>query len=257
MAAKRKRPPIQPSSPEEPARDARVKRPRLPRTEPIRSWSTLFGAGREGTGANAHANTQPRADPIGRGVEMGYRVIDEYVRQGAAVASTFMNAGSRVAPGADLSQLADRMIRYATDFSSAWLEAMTMMASGFSAASPNGTATTASGAARGARPESNAGSTWGAELRVSLDLRSERPAEVSVSLEGSVPGEILEVEPMQAHSGKAVLRHVGIELPSEPGGTIRVKVHVPPGSKQDRYTGAIIETKSRKPRGRLTVILGP
>jgi hypothetical protein len=253
MAAKRKRPPAQPSSPAEAPRDARVKRPRLPRTEPIRSWSTLFGAGREAASAGAPAGAQPKAaDPIGRGVEMGYRVIDEYVRQGAAVASTFMNAGSRVAPGADLSQLAERMIRYATDFSSVWLEAMTMMASGFSSVAPNG----ASAGERGARSEASAGSTWGADLRLSLDLRSERPAEVSVSLEGSVPGELLEVEPLRARSGKAVLSNVSIELPGELGGTIRVKVHVPSGSKQERYTGAIVDTKSRKPRGRLTVVLG-
>jgi hypothetical protein len=258
MAAKRKRPPTQPSSPEEAPRDARVKRPRLPRTEPIRSWSTLFGAGREGNNAGASAGAQPKAaDPIGRGVEMGYRVIDEYVRQGAAVASNFMNAGSRVAPGADLSQLADRMIRYATDFSSAWLEAMTMMASSFSSAAPNGATAGAASAVRSARPESTAGSSWGADLRLSLDLRSEHPTQVSVNLEGSVPGEFLEVEPMRARTGKAVLQDVAIELPGEPGGTIRVKVHVPPGSKKNRYTGAIIETKSRKPRGRLTVILGP
>jgi len=258
MAAKRKRAPTQPSSPEGATRDVRVKRPRLPRTEPIRSWSTLFGAGRDSASAGASAGAQPKAaDPIGRGVEMGYRVIDEYVRQGAAVASTFMNAGSKVAPGADFSQLAERMIRYATDFSAAWLEAMTMMASGFSAVAPNGAGAAASSVARGARQETNGGSTWAADLRVSLELRSEHPAEVSVSLEGSAPGEFLEVEPMQASSGKAVLRDVTIELPGEPGGMIRVRVHVPPGSKRERYTGAIVETKSRKPRGRLTVILGP
>jgi hypothetical protein len=259
MAGKRRPTPKKRSTAGDAPDDVRVKRPRLQRTEPIRSWSALFGAGRSGQsppGAGSAGAQSKATDPISRGVEMGYRVIDDYVRQGAAVAGSFVNGGQKPGAGPDLSQMADRMMRYATDFSSAWLEAMSMMASTINPGASEGRAPASSGADRNTGAPNSAGSRNG-DLRVSIDVRSDRPAEVFVNLEGSSSGETLEVEPMRARSGKAVLRDVAVELPTEPGGTVRIKVHVPAGCKAERYTGAIIEAKSKRPRGRLTVVLAP
>src|SRR6478609_7917662 len=75
MAAKRDRE----KSPERPARP---ERPELPRAEPIRSWAGLFGpGGRSGSARSA-------VDSVQRGVEVGYRVIDEYMKQGASMAGS-------------------------------------------------------------------------------------------------------------------------------------------------------------------------
>ncbi|MEO6601419.1 MAG: hypothetical protein ABIQ16_16200, partial [Polyangiaceae bacterium] len=97
--------PVEAAADEAPAPE-RIKRPPLPRSEPIRSWSTLFGAPGEATGATA--NTPPFGIPgmphipgipglnggaglgpeaVRRGVEMGYRVVDEYMKQGASAAN--------------------------------------------------------------------------------------------------------------------------------------------------------------------------
>src|SRR5438128_27418 len=54
----------------------RIRRPPLDRTEPIRAWSSLFGAG-------------PLNDVVTRSVELGYRVVDEYIRQGQKAAARF------------------------------------------------------------------------------------------------------------------------------------------------------------------------
>ncbi|APR81142.1 Hypothetical protein A7982_06489 [Minicystis rosea] len=90
----------------------RIKRPEPERTQPIRNWAGAFGT----PGA---AETPPPGvpfrgppfqgspqDPVSRGVEAGYRVIDEYLRQGQAVAravwSPFIpgfSAGANVPPG--------------------------------------------------------------------------------------------------------------------------------------------------------------
>src|SRR3954470_18479632 len=138
--------------PEEPSAADRIKRPPLPRTEPIRSWSTLFGApsasatsappfgipglpnipGIAGPpGMNGAAGVGPEA--VRRGVEMGYRVVDEYMKQGASVANAFSNPNrSRSASSAsgaepDLSKMTERMMQYASDFTSLWYDAMGMM----------------------------------------------------------------------------------------------------------------------------------
>jgi hypothetical protein len=224
----------------------------LPRTEPIRSWSTLFGSARDPSQTSEAKAGAPRAsDPISRGVEMGYRVIDEYVRQGAAVASSFSGNSAKGAAGADLSQLAERMLRYASDFSAAWLEAMTMMAASVGSATGN------SAKVNDVTNDSNSSRAWPAELRVSVELRSKHPAEISLSLEGSAPGEQLELEPLRVQAGKTTIEDVVVELPTEATGAIRVKVNVPTQCKRGRYTGAILEAQSGKPRGRLTVIVGP
>ena len=55
----------------------RVTRPEPERTHPVRSWSTLFGAPERDGG---------RDDVVSRSVDLAYRVVDEYVRQGQKTA---------------------------------------------------------------------------------------------------------------------------------------------------------------------------
>src|SRR5689334_10143591 len=71
----------------------RIKRPPLDRLQAIRNWSTLFtGAVAAGDDAGADSGTAERStsaplnDVIARSVDLGYRVVDEYVRQGQKAA---------------------------------------------------------------------------------------------------------------------------------------------------------------------------
>src|SRR5207247_7847033 len=66
----------------------RVKRPPLERTRPIRSWSDLWAEhpasdAREKPPGKATARLE---DVVARSVELGYRVVDEYVRRGQEAA---------------------------------------------------------------------------------------------------------------------------------------------------------------------------
>src|SRR5438128_6977170 len=67
----------------------RVRRPEPDRTGPIRNWSALFGApparAPEDEGA-AEARPTSLGEAVSRSVELGYRVVDEYVRQGQRAA---------------------------------------------------------------------------------------------------------------------------------------------------------------------------
>ncbi len=60
----------------------RVRRPRLPRTEPDRRWSRSQNT----TGDTGTPPVAAVSDALTRGVEAGYRVIDEYLRTGQELA---------------------------------------------------------------------------------------------------------------------------------------------------------------------------
>ena len=131
-------------------RAERVARPQVGRTKPARNWQTLFGpppadeagAADEGSGRSKGGDA---ANPIARGVELGYRVMDEYVKQGARVAGLRGGGGARAseAGGAVLPQLTERMFQYASDFASVWLEAMgVMMRNGGGPGAANGASAT-------------------------------------------------------------------------------------------------------------------
>jgi hypothetical protein len=235
---------------------ARVKRPELPRSEPIRSWSTLFGpAAGPGEGPLRSAG-----DSVQRGVELGYRVIDEYIRQGSSMAASFTSPRGAQAPSLqDLPQMTERMLRYAADMSSLWFDAMNMMVSnlgaqaGAAGATPaaNGSAVPpdAPGPARSPAPGVAA-----QPARVVLDVRSpEHAAEVIVALDELALDAT--VEDLADVSGRAQGAITGVKLATAPDGATRVRVRVPQGLAPGRYSGAVLAAGTRRPIGRVTVVL--
>lgn len=232
---------------------ARAKKPELPRTEPVRSWSTLFGA----TGAGVPGATpEPSAfglggaagvatDSVRRGVELGYRVLDDYMRQGASAAGAFAKPTRVGIPSTDdLPKMTERMLQYTSDFTSLWFDAMRIM-SGHNGARP-----AAGGETGGPSSEGPAASDH--RSRWVLEIRSERPAEIVVTLDEPVTGELV-VEPLRASSGKKTIADVAVRPSAEPEGPLRVRVHVPPRLPPGRYTGVVVEAKTGRPKGRLTV----
>ncbi|MCG8555135.1 MAG: hypothetical protein MJD61_07585 [Proteobacteria bacterium] len=196
---------------------------------------------------------------------MGYRVMDEYMRQGAAAASAFVNsrrasegAASDTLAGQDRFQAAERMVQYATDMGSMWLDVMAAFAG--STAPRNRPGRDGESIFGGidpwrqavARPQSP---TLDDQLRLALEIKSTRPAEVLLTLDRPLPTGELGVEPLLATDDSSRIKDVAVELPAEPRGITRVRVHVPSRCKAGRYTGAILELRSGTPRGRLTVVL--
>src|SRR5262245_52611631 len=104
----------------------RVKRPRLDRTRPTRRWSTLLGvsAATDRASPGPENQSQP-GDVIARSVELGYRVVDDYIRQGRKAAERL---GERsYGPAAfttDVQELGTRMTQYAADFVGVWMQLM-------------------------------------------------------------------------------------------------------------------------------------
>jgi hypothetical protein len=246
----RKRTPAK--SPASPPRPERPQRPELPRTEPIRSWSTLFGAAAGPAAARGGVNS------VQRGVELGYRVIDEYIKQGASMASSFTAPATARAPaGADLSQMTERMVKYASDFTSLWFDAMgRMMAETGVNGATNGAApprpAPSSAAARGGARET--ATPTGTQLV--LHVRSRASVEVLLTLDQPAQvGENWTVEGLRRAGKDPVISQVSIDATQAAGTPLRVSVEVPDATPPGRYTGAVVEQASGQPRGRITVVV--
>src|SRR5262245_11423332 len=116
----------------------RITRPPLGRTQPMRNWSMLFGApgatpeqSTSGATSTTYQTSASLNDVVSRSVELGYRVIDEYIRQGQRAAQRFTERSYGADTMAnDLQQAAPLMTQYASDFLALWFEFMQATLSG-------------------------------------------------------------------------------------------------------------------------------
>jgi hypothetical protein len=250
---------------------SRQKRPELDRFGPIRRFGGALGSIGDGGGS---AEGRPGRDAstsgtVSRAVELGYSVIEEYIRQGQAFART---AGPQRGPGEpsapDPRRLTERMYQYASDLAAVWLEyAQTTM----SQAPPPG----ASSAAPGSRPAAPhvggfdigsetapARSSTGPDATgrpsldppgVSVDIVSTRRVEVTVELKpGSVHGALCAHDLRPGDPQLPRISGVTIDpVPSENRVIVRLKV--PDDRPAATYTGLIVDAVSNLPQGTLSV----
>lgn len=250
--------------------DERRRRPEPPRTRPIRNWSTLFPQSRPAPGANGTAEA-PAADGtvVARSVELGYRIIDDYIRQGEQVAR---RVGERALDPAgmarDAQDMTTRMTGYATQMTTLWMEAMQGMAGGALPAMPAGTGAGMPGwwgpaspppadAARGPLPRNApAPEPVRAVARVRVVVEAQRPVEVALDLRPGTATRLSVHALRSADGGAPRLSHVALEPPrdDEPW-TLRIRVPAdhPPGS----YAGAITDDDTAEAVGAVHVHLPP
>src|SRR5215467_10619700 len=110
------------------ARD-RLRRPSLDRSAPLRGASTLFEPP-SADGENAGA-TEGLADVMSRSVELGYRVVDEYIRQGRRAAERLRSRTFSVeSVQGDVQDASMRVAQYASEFASVWMDMLRVAAGG-------------------------------------------------------------------------------------------------------------------------------
>jgi hypothetical protein len=238
----------------------RVKRPEPERTQPNRAWSGVFGSSPAGSGgsgpsagwagaARAATAGMPGGEAVRRGVDLGYRVIDEYLKQGQAFArsaSSSMPGG--VAPP-DLSQMTERMFKYAADFASVWLQAVGMIvANGPPAGTPPGTAAATPAPGRPAAPTPAPQPL--VPLRVGIEIVARRRTRARLEMERVPPGVTLAVPALAVQAGGAQLDGVAVAV-GDDGPVVQLKV----GPKQVAgvYSGPVVDQASNLPVGKLTV----
>jgi hypothetical protein len=219
----------------------RRRRPVPERTEPIRAWSS-FLAPESASAPNGGDRSAPPAGEsalpgAGAAVEMGYRVVEEYLGQGQRVATNLASqaAGLAAPLGPGLQESTERLLREGLLW---WGQLL--------AALPGATPPTASTA-------KEAGPVRGsAELAVELSARCR--ASVRVSLAEAAEGVALAAHPLCAASGEAPpLTDVRVEATSA-GPTLRVRIpdEQPPGV----YSGVLYARASGEPCGTAMVRLG-
>ena len=246
----------------------RIKRPKLDRTQPIRSWSTLFSAppGSDATPAGAGAAHGPAerswSDVVSRSVDLGYRVIDEYMRQGQKAAQRFTERSyTPDSMTSDAQEMGTRMAQYASDFTAVWLEFLQLGASSFGRwpTPPFEFAAPAGNAAPSAPPPPPSTSTDPAntDTRVRVAVTSPYPTEVSLDVRPQAVGRRLIVQSLRAVTeDKPRLSDVAIEDrgADEP---LTLRIRVPAGQPAGVYNGLVVEEESGKPMGTVSLRILP
>jgi hypothetical protein len=239
----------------------RIRRPEPSRTQPIRNLSTLFGAkprprSEESDGAGSAA-VSSLGEAITRSVELGYRVVDEYIQQGQRAAQRLNDR--TLGPETitrDVQDLTARMAQYASDFFGVWFEMLELATagSGMQRAQPtNG----ASAPATAAAPSPPRAAREPAErTRVRVAVSSTRPAEVSIDLVPDAAGRTLVVHALRAVGPeKPRLTDVVLE-PGARGGPLTLRVCIPATQPPGVYNGLVIDEQTNRPAGTVSVRLG-
>jgi hypothetical protein len=253
--------------------DDHVKRPPLDRTQPIRNWSTLFkGPVADGGGSDAESarmagtDHASLSDVVSRSVDLGYRVVDEYIRQGQKAAQRLNERSYGVQTMAgDVQDLAMRMTQYASDFAAVWLELVQLAAAGNSAP---GAPQAAGGAGRGtpeaamaptvpgvlgqgARPDA----TPPGVTRVRIEMRSARATDVAVDIRPDAANRPLIVHALRAvDPDKPRLDGVHFE-PGSAEAAACLRIDVPAGHPAGVYSGLMIDQETSRPVGTVSVTI--
>ncbi|MBI3784379.1 MAG: hypothetical protein HY270_13365 [Deltaproteobacteria bacterium] len=238
--------------------DERWKRPTPERTQPIRNWSTILGANGE-TARAPHSNPTPAGgpDPVSRAVELGYRVIDEYIRQGQNAARRFseggMNGGALTATWQDA---ATRMAQLSGEWMGLWLELAQRAAgsAGMPGAGPAARAFSAPFTTPTAPPEASPlRSGPAASARVRLQVSSARPTEVTLDLRPECTATTLVVHSLRAVDPNLPrISDVGF-TPAANDQPAVLTIRVAPEHPAGTYSAVIVDAKTNRPAGTVSV----
>jgi hypothetical protein len=224
------------------------------------------GAGtHSGTGSTPPPGSGALNDVVSRSVDLGYRVIDEYIRQGQKAAQRFNDRSyGASAVTSDMQEIATRMAQYASDFTALWFEFMQVAAAG-AGGWPMPPANESKASARAstgpATPPATAPAPAegdGVELtRVRIAVTSPHPTEVSLDLRPHIASRRLVVQSLRAvDPDKPRLSDVTIEDggPDEP---LTLRIRVPTGQAAGVYNGLIIDGETSRPVGTVSLRIAP
>ena len=254
----------------------RITRPFPPRTTPIRSVSALFGSGGADRAESPSAGSSPGPgeawnEVVARSVELGYRVIDDYVRQGERMARAMSDRGASPQDmlGGDPQELARRMTQYAMDFTGLWFQMIQSASAGFpaGAAGPFAnfgfppaplwpTAPPAREPAQAAQDAPAAASpttTPVQMLRARVAIDSTLPVEVSLDLRPEAGARPMSLQSLRAaDAAKPRLSDVSISRAGADEPYV-LRVRVPAGQPAGVYNGLIVEEESGLPVGTVSL----
>jgi len=235
----------------------RLMRPKLERTEAIRGWSTLFGVppvARSGVKpASAGARSKSLDDVVARSVSLGYRVVDDYIRQGKKAAER-VNSRTYGAEtmASDAQDLAVRMLQHASDFAAVWLDFVQLASAGN--AWPGFPPAPSAAAASAPAPNAPAGDTSDNDHRgVRIEVVAAQPVEVSLELRPDAGGRPLAVHALRAVDPKKPRITDVLLEPASKTKPAKLRIRVPTKQPAGVYRGLIVEEQTSRPVGSVTV----
>ena len=237
-------------------RPARAKRPALERTGPRRNLEGLWG----NDPASADSPPPPRGegglgnsglgDVVARSVELGYRVVDTYIRRGREVAGQAPAGGYGPGDaGSDVQGVAGQLVRSASDLAGAWAELLALATRNETAVPGTDVHPPEAGEQVGSPPTAAP-----IPLRFQLSVTAERPLEVSLDLR-SVPARHRLVVHALRGDPPALPRIDDVHVESRSSGHTRIGIRVPAEQPPGRYQGSIVDDVSNISVGELSVIV--
>lgn len=248
----------------------RITRPEPERTEPIRRWPTLFGPTGSGEPpSNGNSGSTARHslnDAVSRSVDLGYRVIDEYIRQGQRAAQRLNDRsyGAQMMTN-DVQELFMRVGQYTSEFAAVWFELMQAALAGMA---ERQTAPGATGATAAPPPPSSGGATADPSVttgrpaasehaRVRIAITSSRPAEVSLDLRPDATARPLLVHALRAvDPDKPRVADVAF-VPAQNDEPATLRLRVPADQPAGVYNAVIVEAETSRPAGTISLRIAP
>lgn len=223
----------------------RLKRPKLDRSAPRRIWFS---------GSN-DATPRDTPDGVARGVDAGYRVIDEYIRRGEEFAQAFtQQPRSGQSTSGSVQQMTERMLKSAADFTALWFDMMGALGrmepdrEGPPKNSDIPPFHHATGAPRRAEPAPPVAVGAGS---ICIELSSKQRTRVCVDFRHSAEGQPLLVHALRDPEGeKARLDDVAMAWRD---GRPVLRIVVPDEHPAGTYVGVIVNPESGLPQGTISL----
>jgi len=250
--------------------EGKRKRRRDPsRTEPIRSWSKLYrnsdswGSGMSDQESSSGQGADDRFDnTISRAVELGYKVIEDQIRQGQKIAEQFASGGlDKSLANGDPAEIGERVLRFYSDIGALWFEMVESLmrnpALGDLYKNIGGKLNGHDQGAATANGANAARANGKAALPVEIISSEATSARVSVDLNAQCDATSLRACPLVAtDSGKPPVCEVEITEPVDGWpGTLRITI--PAGQPAGNYSGVLLNAVTDEPAGTVCLHIPP
>jgi hypothetical protein len=237
----------------------RIRRPVPSRTTPHRTWQPPAAPPEQTADPASSARAAgPRAQieaTVSKSVELGYKVIDEYLQQGQRAAQR-LNAGALTAEAVatEAQDLGTRVARYASDFFGSWMELLELAAAGRAARPELVRSPATNGAAAEPQRPAMAPDASATPARLEVELTTSRALRLRLDLHADRLRGALRAHALRSADPKrGRLDDVTCTLD---GDAPIVRLTVPSDQRAGSYEGLLIDEATNRPVGSLRVTLG-
>ncbi|HKP63351.1 MAG TPA: hypothetical protein VJV78_41735 [Polyangiales bacterium] len=223
----------------------RITKPTPKRTRPVRNISGAVRAN-----GNGKSRAKPTEPAIAQGVQLGYQLVEEYLDAGRAAAASLRESSPRgSAELTDSERLAQRLVRYTSEFASVGLELLQAFTKPAPQPPPSGTAGPFAVPHVEPPPQPSAAS---APARFELEIDTQRPVRVSLELDPQVSLGALIAHDLRCSQPEARIRP--LELAYDPKAQrVSARLQIPEAAPAGEYNALLVDPTDNLPRGRLSL----